>query len=158
MYDSSYFGYFGRSSDRVSPWRSSIRSSFRRFPTGRTAYFTCEMTGEVISPLDCKDCQNYTLIEGEEDLRTCHYRSPEQIEVEHENRRRTEEEIRRNEEINREMDMEMSRLVDRQRSIEEDLERMDERETEEEEEIEMLEGDHQEEDDSIRDEEDKDEQ
>jgi hypothetical protein len=158
MFGSSHFGYFGRSSDKLSPWRRTVRSSFKRPFGGRTAYFTCEMTGEVISPLDCRECNHYTLIEGEVDLRTCHYRSPEQIEVEQENRRKTEEEIRRNEEISRELDEEMSRLKDRQRSIEEDWERMHEWETEEKEEIGMLEEDHQEEDDSIREENDENEQ
>jgi len=73
----------------------------------------------VISPLDCRECNHYTLIEGEEDLRTCHYRSPEQLEVEQENRKKTEAEIRRNEEINRELEEEWVRLEDRRRSIEE---------------------------------------
>jgi hypothetical protein len=121
MFGSSHFGYFGRFSDRLSPMRRSIRSPFKRFSTGRTAVFICDMTGEVISPLECKDCQNYTLIEGEEDLRTCHYRSPEQLEVEEENRRKTEEEIRRNEEITRELDVELVRSEDRRRSLEDEF-------------------------------------
>ena len=128
MFGFSQFGYFGRFSDRLSPWKRSIRSPFRRLLRAGYTAFTCEMTGEVISPLECKECQNYTLIEGEEDLRTCHYRSPEQIGVELENRRKTEEEIRRNEEITRELDEEMSRLQDRLRSLEEEFGNSEQRE------------------------------
>jgi len=138
MFGFPHFGYFGRFSDKLSPWRRTVRSSFKRPFTGRTAVFTCNMTGEVISPLDCRECNHYTLIEGEEDLRTCHYRSPEQLEVEQENRRKTEEEIRRNEQLARESDEEMSRLEDRRRSITEEFEKMHEREIGEKEEIEML--------------------
>jgi hypothetical protein len=121
MFGFPHFGYFGRFSDKLSPLRRSIRSPFRRPLISRTPAFTCERTGEVISPLDCRECQHYTLIEGEEDLRTCHYRSPEQLEVEQENRRKTEAEIRRNEEINRELEEEWVRLEDRRRSIEEEF-------------------------------------
>jgi len=136
MFGSPHFGYFGRFSDKLSPWRRSIRSPFRRLIIGGGKAFTCERTGEVISPLDCRQCRHYTLIEGEVDLRTCHYRSPEQLEVERENRRKTEEIIRRNEQFAREMDEEMARLEDRRRRIVEDSERMHEKERQIKEEME----------------------
>ena len=121
MFGSSHFGYFGRFSDRLSPMRRSIRSPSRRLLRRGYTAFTCEMTGEVISPLDCRECNHYTQIKGEDNIRTCHYRSPEHLEVEQENRRKTEEEIRRNEEITRELEEEWVRLEDRRRSIEEEF-------------------------------------